>query len=203
MTDDLPLSVCIDCCLLLNQCSIFYEKSNQAQTSLRELLINPKPELHSVEPNIKYIEKTVHFPKEEQIVEEIVKCNSSNASYNRDTIEVDDSVEIDNSVDVCNGVVIEDTVEIDNNFFSDESIDIKPENYSKIERVQDDEKNENCTSVVKKNSSRQPKKKIRKKNQIQKMEDLELGLTSDLDEELNELDAKSNAKIPENYMTGQ
>lgn len=64
--------MCIDCCLLLNQCSEFYEKTNQAQTSLRQMMINPKNEPLSVppplEPNIDYVEKTVDFPKEEEFI---------------------------------------------------------------------------------------------------------------------------------------
>ena len=201
----MPLSICIDCCVLLNQCSDFYEKTNQAQTSLRQLLIiNPKSEPHSGEPNVEYIDKTVEFLKEEnsQVIEGIVECNLSNANYISNSVSVDNNIDISNSVDITTSVEISDTVEINDTFFVDESTGVKCMSYSTIEDIQEEGKNKKCKTVVKKNPPKQPKKKVRKRSQTQKMEDLELGLTSDLDEELNELDPKSNTKIPDNYMTG-
>ncbi|XP_074109586.1 LOW QUALITY PROTEIN: uncharacterized protein LOC141534249 [Cotesia typhae] len=42
ITDGLSQLVCIDCCVLLNQCSDFYKQSNKAQNSLRQSLLGLK-----------------------------------------------------------------------------------------------------------------------------------------------------------------
>ncbi|KAF7380970.1 hypothetical protein HZH68_015845 [Vespula germanica] len=170
ITDGLPLSVCIDCCVLLNQCSEFFEKTNQAQASLRQLLIEPKSEPSTLEPNIDFIKKTVEFPKEEEIA--IDECQLSD-NY------------IHNSA-----------VDITNTYFNNENENDC--NQQKYETV----KEEKCKIQVKKGSPKQTKKKVKKKSQMQRMEDLELCLTSDLKKGHSDISIKSNMKVPDNYMTG-
>lgn len=167
----MPLSVCIDCCVLLNQCSEFFEKTNQAQTSLRQLLIEPKSEPSTLEPTIDFIKKTVEFPKEEEIA--IDECQLSN-NY------------IHNSA-----------VDIANTYFSNENEnDCNEQKYETV-------KEEKCKIQVKKGSPKQAKKKVKKKSQMQRMEDLELCLNSDLKKGHNDIGIKSNVKVPDNYMTGK
>ncbi|XP_063979784.1 zinc finger protein 689-like [Diachasmimorpha longicaudata] len=58
-SDNLPLSICIDCYDLLNQCTLFYERTHQAQISLRQLLIDIKPLPDTSSPDIDHVEKII------------------------------------------------------------------------------------------------------------------------------------------------
>ncbi|XP_015123948.1 zinc finger protein 260 [Diachasma alloeum] len=60
-SDNLPLSICIDCYDLLDQCTLFYERTHQAQISLRHLFIDIKPLPDSSDPNIDHVEKIVEY----------------------------------------------------------------------------------------------------------------------------------------------
>lgn len=62
-------------------------------------------------------------------------------------------------------------------------------------------KQQKCKIQVKKGLPKQTKKKVKKKSQMQRMDDLELCLNSDLKKGNN--DIKSNIKVPDNYMTGK
>ncbi|XP_024937279.1 zinc finger protein 567 isoform X2 [Cephus cinctus] len=178
ITDGLPLSVCIDCCVLLNQCSEFFEKTNQAQTSLRQLLIDPKSESPPLEPNVDYVEKAVEFPKEEEVTEGIVECHLSDNYINDSVNEINDS------------------------YFNDDNNDSDPSKYE-VEEMQESTKQRKCRTPVKKNSPKQTRKRLKRRSQAQKMEDLELGIASDFEEEHNDMNAKVSLKhYPENYMTG-
>ncbi|XP_026670511.1 zinc finger protein 37-like [Ceratina calcarata] len=83
INDTLPLKICIDCCILLNQCSEFVERTNQAQHSLKELLIGAskldpiqQQQQHEqqLDTELQYISKT--FPKEEiKEIKELVECH--------------------------------------------------------------------------------------------------------------------------------
>ncbi|XP_012281142.1 zinc finger protein 583 [Orussus abietinus] len=177
ITDGLPLSICIDCCTVLNQCSEFYEKTNQAQDSLRQLLIDPKSEPSQLEPNLDYVEKSIEFPKEE-VTEGIVNCHLPD-NY------VSDSVN-----------------DISDTYFNDDNNESDPAKY-KIEEMQEVVKEKSCKTSEKKNLPKQTRRRLKKKTQAQKMEDLELDLTSKLEEEQDDTESlKVNIKIPENYMTG-
>ncbi|XP_076667664.1 uncharacterized protein LOC143368624 isoform X2 [Andrena cerasifolii] len=175
ITDGLPLTVCIDCCILLNQCSEFFEKTNQAQTSLRQLLIDTKSEPQSLETNINYIEKTVAFPKEENIGEQIIDCQLSN-NYIHES-------------------------HIPQNYFGEEN---KSNNEQKYEAKEshDAVKQKKCKIQMKKSSLKQTKKRLKRKSQSQKMSDISMYINSDLQKEHNNMNIKANVKVPDNYMTG-
>lgn len=168
--------VCIDCCVLLNQCSDFFEKTNQAQVSLRQLLVDTKVESQPIEPNIDYVEETVEFPKgENNNREEIVECqlpgnyisetaNTSNASY-----------------------YIEE--------YKDEN--------SQNEETLDNIKQKKCKIQIKKSSPKQTKKRLKKKNQMQKMEETEHQISSRVGKKQNDAAMKNNLKIVDNYIPGK
>ncbi|XP_012241461.1 zinc finger protein 737 isoform X1 [Bombus impatiens] len=170
--DGLPLTVCIDCCILLNQCSEFFEKTNQAQVSLRQLLLDPKVEPQSLESNINYIDKTIAFPKEE-IGEGIVECHLSN--------------------------YIHDTSNASHNYFIEENKNDSHQKYEN-EEPQDNVKQKKCKIQFKKTPLKQTRKKLKRKSQ--KMEDPDVYISADLKKEHKNIDMKTNIKIPDNYMTG-
>ncbi|XP_053994972.1 putative zinc finger protein 66 isoform X1 [Hylaeus volcanicus] len=175
ITDGLPLTVCIDCCILLNQCNEFFEKTNQAQTSLKQLLIDPKSEPQSLQTSINYIEKTVAFPKEEEVAEGIVECHLTNNYIHESNIS-------------CN-------------YFVEEN---KNSNHQKYEakEAQDIVKQKKCKIQMKKTPLKQTRKRLKRKSQNQKMEDSNMYINSDLEKEHNNINVKTNVKIPDNYMTG-
>ena len=175
ITDGLPLTVCIDCCILLNQCSEFFEKTNQAQTSLRQLLIDTKSEPQSLETNINYIEKTVAFPKEEDIREQIIDCQLS-SNYIHES-------------------------HIPHNYFGEENKSNNEQKYEAKES-QDTVKQKKCKIQMKKASLKQTKKRLKRKSQSQKMSDISMYINSDLQKEHNNMSIKASVKVPDNYMTG-
>lgn len=178
MTDGLPLTVCIDCCDSLNQCSEFFEKTNQAQISLRQLLIDPKSEPQAIEPNIDYVEDTIEFPK--------------NEANNRGQ-----SVECQLS-----GNYINETVNILNTSYFIEGCN-KNEN-TETQEMQDNAKQKKCKLQIKKSSPKQTKKKLKKKGQMQKIEEeSELHISSQIDKEQNDVTLKDNIEIVDNYMPGK
>ncbi|KAK1124097.1 hypothetical protein K0M31_007120 [Melipona bicolor] len=134
--DGLPLTVCIDCCILLNQCNEFFEKTNQAQVSLRQLLLDRKIEPQPLESSINYSDKTIAFPKEE-INEGIVGCHLSN--------------------------YIHDTSNVSHNYFIEENKNDhqKYEN----EEPQDVIKQKKCKIQFKKSTLKQTRKKLKRKSQ--------------------------------------
>ncbi|XP_017763558.1 PREDICTED: zinc finger protein 883-like [Eufriesea mexicana] len=169
--DGLPLTVCIDCCILLNQCSEFFEKTNQAQVSLRQLLLDPKVETQRLQSNINYIDKTIALPKEE-VGEETVQCHLSN--------------------------YIHDTSNVSRNYFIEEN---KNDNHQKYENEEpQDIKQKKCKIQLKKTSLKQTRKRLKRKNQ--KMEDTDMYTNTNLKKEHENVDIKTNIKIPDNYMTG-
>ncbi|XP_050594382.1 zinc finger protein 431-like isoform X4 [Bombus affinis] len=170
--DGLPLTVCIDCCILLNQCSEFFEKTNQAQVSLKQLLLDPKVEPQPLESNINYIDKTIAFPKEE-IGEGIVECHLSN--------------------------YIHDTSNASRNYFIEENKNDNRQKYEN-EEPQDNVKQKKCKIQFKKTQLKQTRKKLKRKSQ--KMEDPDVYISADLKKEHKNIDMKTNIKIPDNYMTG-
>lgn len=61
-SDNLPLSVCTDCYNLLDQCSLFYERTHQAQLSLRHIFTDIKPITETEDPSdpgIDHVEKII------------------------------------------------------------------------------------------------------------------------------------------------
>ncbi|XP_043251032.1 zinc finger protein 613-like isoform X2 [Colletes gigas] len=176
ITDGLPLTVCIDCCILLNQCNEFFEKTNQAQTSLRQLLVDSKSQSQSLETNINYIQKTVAFPKEEEeVTEGIVECHLANNYIQESNVP-------------CN-------------YFIEEN---KTSNHQKYEakESQDTMKQKKCKIQMKKTPLKQTRKRLKRKNQNPKIEDPNIYINSDLEKEHNNMNVKTNVKIPDNYMTG-
>lgn len=179
MTDGLPLTVCIDCCDSLNQCSEFFEKTNQAQISLRQLLIDPKSEPQPNEPNIDYVEETIEFAKNEaNNTGEIVQCQLP-------------------------GNYINETVNILNTSYFIEGCN-KNEN-TETQTMQDNAKQKKCKIQIKKSSPKQTKKKLKKKGQIQKTEEeSELHISSqEVDKEQNDTALKDDIEIVDNYMPGK
>lgn len=176
MTDGLPLTVCIDCCDSLNQCSEFFEKTNQAQISLRQLLIDPKSEPQPVEPNIDYVEETVEFPKNE--------TNNSQEIVHVPNTYINETVNILNTsyfIEGCN----------------------KNENIE-TQAMQDNAKQKKCKLQIKKSSPKQTKKKLKKKGQMQKVEEeSELHIVSQIDKEQNDAALKDSIEIVDNYMPGK
>ncbi|XP_043523654.1 zinc finger protein 677-like isoform X1 [Frieseomelitta varia] len=170
--DGLPLTVCIDCCILLNQCNEFFEKTNQAQVSLRQLLLDRKIEPQPLESSINYSDKTIAFPKEE-INEGIVGCHLSN--------------------------YIHDTSNVSHNYFIEENKNGNHQKYEN-EEPQDVIKQKKCKIQFKKSTLKQTRKKLKRKSQ--KMEDSDMYINADLKKEHKDIDIKTNIKIPDNYMTG-
>ncbi|XP_076766153.1 uncharacterized protein LOC143432997 [Xylocopa sonorina] len=173
VNDGLPLTVCIDCCILLNQCNEFFEKTNQAQASLRQLLIDPKVESQPLESNENHIDKSLTFPKEEA-TEGIVECCLSN-NYTHDRSNVS------------------------RNYFIEETKNNNHQKYE-TEETQDIIKQKKCKIQLKKTSLKQNRKKIKRKSQ--KMENSEMYIHADLKKERNTIGVRNNVKIPDNYMTG-
>ncbi|KAL6422112.1 hypothetical protein ACFW04_010872 [Cataglyphis niger] len=176
ITDSLPLTVCIDCCDLLNQCSEFFEKTNKAQISLKQLLVNLKPEPQPIEPNIDYVEETIEFPKDEvNNREEIAECQSA-CNY------INDTVNVLNTYDFIEGCNKSDS--------------------SKTQETQDNIKQKKCKIQMKKSSPKQTKKRLKRRNQIQRMEEKsELHMSSQIDKEQNDAAVKNNLKIVDNYIS--
>lgn len=157
ITDGLPLTVCIDCCILLNQCSEFFEKTNQAQTSLRQLLIHPKTEPQALETDINYIQKTVEtFPKEEVVGQAIIECHLSN-NYIHES-------------------------DIPHNYFTEEAKNNNRQKYENKES-QDIGKQKKYKVQMKKTSFKQNKKKLKRKSQSQKTNDSSLYINLDLEKD--------------------
>ncbi|XP_014486894.1 PREDICTED: zinc finger protein 773-like isoform X1 [Dinoponera quadriceps] len=175
ITDGLPLTVCIDCCVLLNQCSDFFEKTNQAQVSLRQLLIEAKSDSQPIEPNIDYVEETVEFPKNEvNNREEIVACQLP-GNFINETVNTSDA-----------------------SYFIEE---YKDENFQKVsQETQDSAKQKKCKIQIKKSSPKQTKKKLKKKNQMQKMEETEHHISSRMGKKQSDGTVKNNLKIVDNYI---
>lgn len=179
ITDGLPLTVCIDCCDTLNQCSEFFEKTNQAQISLRQLLIDPKSESQPIEPNIDYVEETIEFPKTEASNrEEIVQCQ-------------------------LRGNYINETVNILNTSYFIEGCN-KSAN-SKAQEMQDNAKQKKCKVQIKKSSPKQTKKKLKKKGQMQKVEEEEsqLHISPQIDKEQSDAALKDSIETIDSYMSGK
>lgn len=176
MTDGLPLTICIDCYDSLNHCSEFFEKTNQAQISLRQLLIDPKSEPQAVEPNIEY-EETIEFPKNEAInKEEIVQCQLP-------------------------GNYINETVNILNTSYFIEGCN---KNETTETQAMQDAKQKKCKIQIKKSSPKQTKKKLKKKGQMQKTEEeSELHISSQIDKEQDDTVLKDDIEIVDNYMSGR
>jgi len=175
----LPLTVCIDCYDLLNQCSEFFEKTNQAQISLRQLLIDPKSEPQPIEPNIDYVEETIEFPKNEaNNREEIVPCQLP-GNYINETVNI---LNTSYFIEGCNKNTNSDTQEI-----------------------QDNAKQKKCKIQIKKSSPKQAKKKLKKKGQMQKIEEEEpeLHISSQIDKEQSDAALKDSIEIVDNYMPGK
>ncbi|XP_071625990.1 uncharacterized protein [Temnothorax longispinosus] len=177
MTDGLPLTVCIDCCDSLNQCSEFFEKTNRAQISLRQLLTNPKSEPQPIEPNIDYVEETIEFPKNEVNNEEMVQCQLP-------------------------GSYVNETVNILNTSYFIEGC-TKNEN-TKTQAMQDNAKQKKCKMQIKKSSPKQTKKKLKKKGQMQKTEEeSELHISSEIDikeHPVPDATLEDSVEIVDNYM---
>ncbi|XP_046482232.1 zinc finger protein 737 isoform X3 [Neodiprion pinetum] len=185
INDSLPLAVCLDCCVQLDQCSDFFEKTNQAQSSLRNLITETKPSVQMGRVDLNYVEKTMGFPKEEQSQEEgMLECQLSE-NY------IDDSVMYFN--DEQNNVTDND----DNGDSSNGHA-----KYNSEEMLESVKHQIGCGVESKKKSNKQTKKRTKRKAQMQKLDVLELGITSDLEEKCMDLNTKVKIKIPDNYMTG-
>ncbi|XP_046622181.1 zinc finger protein 737-like isoform X3 [Neodiprion virginianus] len=185
INDSLPLAVCLDCCVQLDQCSDFFEKTNQAQSSLRNLITETKPSVQMGRVDLNYVEKTMGFPKEEQSQEEgMLECQLSE-NY------IDDSVMYFND---------EQNIVTDNDDNGDSSNGHAK--YNSEEMLESVKHQIGCGVESKKKSNKQTKKRTKRKAQMQKLEVLELGITSDLEEKCMDLNTKVKIKIPDNYMTG-
>lgn len=178
MTDGLPLTVCIDCCDSLNQSSEFFEKTNQAQISLRQLLTDSKSEPQPIEPNIDYVEETIEFPKNEvNNREEIVQCQLP-GNYINETVNI---LNTSYFIEGCNKSASSETQE-----------------------MQDNAKQKKCKLQIKKSSPKQTKKRLKKKGQMQKIEEeSELDMSSEIDKEQSDETLKDNIEIVDNYMPGK
>lgn len=177
IADSLPLAVCMDCCALLNQCSEFFEKTNQAQVSLRQLL-DQKSETQPIESNIDYVEETVEYQKHEASNREeiVVECHLPN-NYINETVNI-----------------------LNTSYFIEEC---KAEN-SETSEMQDNVKQKKCKLQIKKGSPKLTKKKVKRKNQILKIEEeSELHISSEMDKVQNDTVVKSNMNLADNYMSGK
>ncbi|XP_012251182.2 zinc finger protein 85-like isoform X2 [Athalia rosae] len=191
MTDDLPLSVCIDCCIRLDQSNDFFEKTNLAQNSLRQLLAEEKPEPQILHVDLDYDKKAIGFPKEEEIPGDgIIECHLSE-SYINDSM---DNVGYFNSEQNNLG-------ENENENENDTKIENRNEQYEP-EEIEDLVEQRRCKPQVQNNSREQTGKRLKRRTPMRKARDFELGHVSDLDYECNDIDTKVNIKIPDNYMTG-
>ncbi|CAD6229455.1 GSCOCG00006602001-RA-CDS [Cotesia congregata] len=111
ITDGLSQLVCIDCCVLLNQCSDFYKQSNKAQDSLRQSLIGlkdnnnhfPHQSVNLIDSStVSKYEKKEKIPFQNKVTEETEKelssqqnvshtvVNKNNESSNYSNINSDD-----------------------------------------------------------------------------------------------------------------
>ncbi|XP_066586730.1 zinc finger protein 626-like [Prorops nasuta] len=176
INDGLPLSICIDCCVLLNQSSEFFEKTNQAQVSLRQLLVESKSETRDLEPSVNYEIKG----ETEYLKDETVNRLSDNLRLSEDYIS--------NAVN-----------DIGETYFNGDHQDNTNDKYDSDE-ITNEEKPKKSKVHTKRNISKPGKKKVKRKAQAQKLEDLEFDLNSDA-VKIHNLD-KNNIKIPDNYMTG-
>lgn len=183
ITDGLPLVVCIDCCELLNQSSDFFEKTNQAQESLRQLLVDAKSEPQPIEANIDYVEET-EFPK-----------NDERISDRKDMVDCQ-----------LPGNYINDTVSILSGSYFMEGCDKSenPETREMQDSQQDSSKQKRCKIQAKKSSPKQARRRLKRKNQLQKAEaESEVRVSSEMDEEQNDAAVKSNVTIVDNYIPGK
>lgn len=178
ITDSLPLTICTDCCDLLNQCSEFFEKTNQAQILLKQLLVNLKLEPQPIEPNIDYVEETIEFRKDEANNREEIAERQLPGNYINETVNVLNTY---NFIEGCD----------------------KSEN-SEIQETQGNTKQKKCKIQIKKSSPKQTKKRLKKKNQMQRMEEeSELHVSSQIEKEQNDAAMKNNLKIVDNYIAGK
>ncbi|XP_046746761.1 zinc finger protein 724-like isoform X3 [Diprion similis] len=185
INDSLPLGVCLECCVQLDKCSDFFEKTHQAQSSLRNLISETKSGVQMGRVDLDYVEKTIGLPKEEQSQEEgMLECQLSE-NY------IDDSVMYFNN----------EQNNVSDNDDHDNSGDGHAK-YNSEEMLEPVNEQIGCGAETKKSSNKQTKKRTKRKAQIHKLEVLELGITSDLEEKCKDLNTKIQIKIPDNYMTG-
>ncbi|KAK0098679.1 hypothetical protein PV326_005090 [Microctonus aethiopoides] len=180
VTDGLPHSVCIDCCVLLNQCSEFYEQTNQAQASLKQLFIESsklKISQRTLEHNTEYIEKTENFSTEEQ----------HSAVELAETSYVTESV--NNDINDC-------YYNDDNHVISDTPKDVTDEISAHKKK----------SITVKKSLFKETKKKIKRKTNSKSSSIINActasSVTDNPEKCLEIKDTKTLIKIPDNYMTG-
>lgn len=179
--DCLPLAVCLDCCLLLNQCSQFYEKTNQAQCSLRNLIELKKEEEDEVQQEI--LQSTLTAPT--------IESDAAEPAEKADDFDKDDDDYADDSVGG-----------IDDDYFDDSSDKIESQESTNDCRA------DKCGKIVGKESSPKlnsetEKKKVKRKGACSpKLDNLLVRNNSSSDGGASRGEARSSAKIPENYMTG-
>lgn len=106
MNDCLPQYVCVECCGQLNQCSDFFERTNQAQLDLRQMLLEPDDKIKEdpqiiteteLQPSVNYIHNTSELIlcKEEGLIEsseieQLVDDNSEQLVKSEDNEIVED-----------------------------------------------------------------------------------------------------------------
>lgn len=146
--------------------------------SLRQLLIDTKVESQPVEPNIDYVEETVGFPKDEcNNREEIVECRLP-GSYINETANVSNA-----------------------SYYIEQYKDENSQNES--QETLDNAKQKKCKIQIKKNSPKQTKKRLKKKNQMQKIDETEHHISSRMEKKQNDTTMKNNLKIVDNYIPGK
>ena len=182
ITDSLPHYVCFDCCLLLNQSNDFFERTNQAQESLRNLLIVPK---------VEYVEKSVEYPKEDA-KENVGDCELSD-NYNKETTD-------DMGEEYFNDDNNDSEVETKEEILTEQEIEMEKEKKSKAGAKK--------TTPLTTTTTKQTKKKVkRRSSQMTKISSSDIGGTNSDMEDQNETGndfshSKAGTKIPDNYMTG-
>lgn len=146
--------------------------------SLRQLLIDTKPQSQPIEPNIDYVEETVEFPKNEgNNREEMVECQLPD-NYINETVNTSDA-----------------------SYFIEEYKGEISQNDS--QETQDNVKQKKCKIQIKKSSPKQTKKRLKKKNQMQKIEETEHHISSRMEKKQNDPTVKNKLTIVDNYIPGK
>lgn len=124
------------------------------------------------------MEETVEFPKDESNNrEEITECQLP-------------------------GNYVNETVNTSNASYFIEEYKVEDSQHESHE-TQNNVKQKKCKIQIKKGSPKQTKKKLKKKNQMQKMEETEHHISSRIGKKQNDTTVKNNLKIVDNYIPGK
>lgn len=155
---------------------------------MRRLLSEPKSDSRVVD--LEFVNKSIEFPKDEETREEVMVDRQLSETYINDSVGYF-SNEQNNHSDNDNENGNENDVD---KYVDQEIADVVKDEIILCPDIMEIE--------MKKNYPKQTRKRLKRRTQTQKNQDVESVLASDLEDDSNDPDTKASVKIPDNYMTG-